>query len=98
MTYNGTWKGSMKTPMGVQHSEITLEQDGNDLSGSMTSNGFTADILKGRVSNGRAKWEVKVTSPARMTLSFDVAEDGGNLDGKVKLGMYGRSTVHATPV
>ena len=97
MAFNGTWNIVMKTPMGDREAKLTLAQDGDALTGSMESDGASMDIANGKVEDGRAKWDADITTPMPLTLSFDVAEDGGNLDGTVKLGMFGNSGVSGTP-
>ena len=87
----------MQTPMGERTGEVTLKQDGETLTGKLDSDGQTGEITNGKVENGRAKWDVAVTTPMPLTLSFDVAEDGDNLDGTVELGMFGSSDVSGTP-
>ena len=58
--------------------------------------GNTIDVQQGKVEDGRAKWNADLTSPMPITLEFDVAEEGGSLDGTVKLGMFGSSGVSGT--
>ncbi len=87
----------MQTPMGERKSGLTLNQDGETLTGQMESDGQSGEITNGKVENGRATWDVAVTTPMPLTLSFDVAENGGNLEGTVELGMFGSSEVSGTP-
>ncbi len=96
MAFNGTWNIVMKTPMGDREAVLKLAQDGDSLSGNMESDGQSMDIANGKVEDGRAKWDADLTSPMPITLSFDIGEDGGNLDGTVKLGMFGNSSVTGT--
>ena len=93
MAYNGSWNITMKTPMGDREAKLTLAQDGDGLSGEMEADGNTTPISNGRVEGDRAKWDVEVTTPMPLTLSFDVADADGGLDGSVQLGMFGTSTV-----
>lgn len=97
MAFTGTWNIVMKTPMGDREAVLTLAEDGGALTGSMAADGDTMDIADGKVVDGRAQWKADLTSPMPITLEFDVAEDGGNLDGTVKLGMFGSSAVTGTP-
>lgn len=97
MTYSGTWNIVMKTPMGEREAVLTLAQEGETLTGTMVADGNSIDIKDGKIEDGRAKWNADLTSPMPITLEFDVAEDGGNLGGTVKLGMFGSSGVSGTP-
>lgn len=93
MSFAGNWNITMKTPMGDRAANLTLVQDGDALSGSMESDGNSTDITNGRVEDGNAKWDVDVTTPMPLTLSFDVGVDGDDMTGNVKLGMFGNSAV-----
>lgn len=97
MAYTGTWNIVMKTPMGDREAVLTLAQEGDTLSGTMVADGNTIEVQEGKVEEGRAKWNADLTNPMPITLEFDVADDSGNLDGSVKLGMFGSSAVSGTP-
>lgn len=97
MAYTGTWNIIMKTPMGEREAVLTLAEDGGALTGTMVADGNTIEVQEGKVEDGRAKWNADLTQPMPITLEFDVAEEGGNLDGTVKLGMFGSSGVSGTP-
>ena len=97
MAFSGTWNILMKTPMGDRAAVLTLAQDGDALSGSMEADGNTIEVKEGKVEGDRAKWNADLTSPMPITLEFDVGQDGDNLDGTVKLGIFGSSAVTGTP-
>lgn len=97
MAFNGSWNITMKTPMGDREAKVTLAEDGGSLSGTMEAEGQSTPISNGKVDGGRASWDVDVTNPMPLTLSFDVGMDGDNLDGQVKLGMFGNAPVSGTP-
>jgi len=96
MAYTGTWNIVMKTPMGDREAVLTLAQEGDALSGKMQADGNEIEVQEGSVEDGRAKWKADLTSPMPITLEFDVIEENGNLDGTVKLGMFGSSAVTGT--
>lgn len=96
MSYAGTWNIVMKTPMGDREAVLTLDQDGEALSGSMVADGKAIDVQDGKVEDDRAKWKADLTQPMPITLEFDVGVDGDALDGTVKLGMFGSSGVSGT--
>ena len=97
MAVDGKWNIVMKTPMGDRNAELTLKQDGDALSGEMTSEGQATAITNGAVEGDRLKWDVDVTTPMPLTLSFDCALEGADINGNVKLGMFGSSTMSGTP-
>ena len=96
MAFNGTWNITMKTPMGDREAVLTLAQDGDALTGETTADGNSTPVKNGKVEDGRAKFEVDLTTPMPITLEFDLGADGDNLDGSVKLGMFGSSEVSGT--
>ena len=96
MAFTGTWNIVMKTPMGDREGTLTLTEDGGNLTGEMASDGQSTPIANGSVEGGRAKWDVDVTVPMPLTLSFDVEETGGDLSGTVKLGMFGNAPMTGT--
>lgn len=96
MSVEGTWNIVMKTPMGDREASVTLNPDGDALTGTMTSDGNALDIENGRIENGRALWDASVTTPMPLTLSFDCGADGDTLEGSVKLGMFGNAGVTGT--
>lgn len=97
MAFNGTWNITMKTPMGDREAVLTLVQSGDVLTGTMTADGNAIEVQEGKVEGSRAEWKADLTSPMPITLEFDVAEEGGALNGTVKLGMFGNSPVTGTP-
>ena len=63
MAIDGKWNLVIKTPMGDQTGVLTLKQDGDSLTGEMTSPAGAAPIENGRVDGEKLMWEAKVTSP-----------------------------------
>ena len=95
--FNGTWNVVINTPMGKQEGVLVLAQDGEALSGSMSAQGDTAEIKNGKVAGDTATWDVDVTKPMPLTLSFNGQLTGDNLNGKVALGMFGQAEFSGTP-
>ena len=97
MAFNGSWNTVMKTPMGDRSGKLTLSQDGSTLSGTMASDEGNSDISNAAVSGDTATWDVSVTTPMPITLSFTAQLDGDNISGQVKLGAFGNATFSGTP-
>jgi hypothetical protein len=97
MAVDGKWNLTIKTPMGEQTGVLTLKQEGDALSGEMTGPNGSAAVENGVVEGDTLKWHAKVTSPMPLTLEFEGKEEGGNLNGNVKLGAFGTSTFTGTP-
>ena len=96
MSFEGKWNIVMKTPMGDREAELSLNQDGDTLTGQAVADGNATPVKNGRIEDGRAKFDVDLTTPMPITLEFDVAENGDALEGNVKLGMFGNSDVTGT--
>ncbi|GAB4525181.1 MAG: hypothetical protein Kow00133_13670 [Amphiplicatus sp.] len=97
MAVNGKWNLVIKTPMGDQQGVLSLNQDGDSLTGEMSGAMGSVPIENGRVEGESLKWSAKVTSPMPITLEFDGKLDGENIAGSVKLGAFGSSTFSGTP-
>lgn len=95
---DGTWKTTMNTPMGKQEGTLTLQTDGNDLSGKLAGPQGEIDIIDGKVDGDKLTWKAKLTSPMPMTLDFDATVDGDDISGNVKLGAFGNATFSGTRV
>ena len=96
MSFDGKYNVTIQTPMGAQTGVLDLKQSGDDLTGSMeSSGGDTAEVKNGKVNGDSATWEVDITSPMPMTLSFDGTKSGDNIGGSVTLGAFGQSTFEA---
>ena len=97
MAIDGKWNLTIKTPMGDQTGVLTLKQEGDALTGSMSGPQGETPIENGKVEGGKLMWHAKVTSPMPITLEFEGEEAGGNLSGNVKLGAFGTSTFSGVP-
>lgn len=97
MAVDGKWNLTIKTPMGDQTGVLTLKQEGDALTGEMSGQAGATPIENGVVEGDVLKWHAKVTSPMPITLEFEGKEEGGNLNGNVKLGAFGTSTFTGVP-
>lgn len=97
MAVDGKWNLTIKTPMGDQTGVLTLKQEGDALTGEMSGQAGNTPIENGRVEGDVLKWDAKVTSPMPITLEFEGKEEGGALNGNVKLGAFGTSTFTGVP-
>ncbi|MEM1410650.1 MAG: hypothetical protein AAGG79_07915 [Pseudomonadota bacterium] len=97
MSFAGTYNLTINTPMGKQEGVLTLVEEGGSLTGTMSSQGDSADIKNGAVNGDTATWEVDVTKPMPLTLSFEGKKEGDNLNGSAKLGAFGSASFECTP-
>ena len=93
---DGTWETVTNTPMGQQKATVTLQTDGDSLSGTMASAQGTVDVKDGSVDGNTGAWKVSITSPMPMTLEFSATADGDSISGSVKLGAFGSATFTGT--
>jgi hypothetical protein len=96
MSFDGVWKCVMKTPMGPQNLNVTLQGAGEGLTGSVSGQGMETAIEGGRITGDSATWKVKVTKPVAVTLDFNVTLKDNELAGKVKFGMFGSGELKGT--
>ena len=98
MSFTGKYNVTIQTPMGAQTGVLDLKQDGDDLTGSMVAgSGESAEIKNGKADGETASWDVDISQPMPMTLSFNANKAGDNLGGSVTLGAFGQSTFEAVP-
>jgi len=89
MTFDGTWKCMLKTPMGPEQLSITLQSQGDGLMGTVSGKGMDTPIESGRSNGDSATWKAKVKKPMAVTLDFNVTLSGNELKGTVKFGVFG---------
>jgi hypothetical protein len=84
MSVDGTYKVTVKTPMGVDTNEMTLKTEGTVLSGtSITKHGV--ETISGIANGDSAEWEAKVKSPmGLLQVTINITVSGDKLIGKVK--------------
>jgi hypothetical protein len=92
---NESWKMTLKTPMGPQEMVLNLTRgsSGGDFTGRIESPMGSEDITDGKIDGDTLSWTMDVTNPVKLTLSFEVKQDGDNLTGNAKLGMFGNAPV-----
>lgn len=92
MSATGTWNITTKSPMGSQAGTLTLNVDGNALTGTMAGAQGSMDLEDGKADGDSLSWTAKMTSPMPMTLEFAATVDGDAISGTVKLGAFGNAT------
>jgi hypothetical protein len=93
MSADGTWNITINTPMGAQNATLELKTADGTLSGSMKSPQGGVDFDGGSVSGDDLTWTAEMTQPMPMTLGFTATVSGDTLNGKVKFGAMGESTM-----
>lgn len=96
MSFSGTYNVTINTPMGKQEGVLKVTEEGGALTGTMEAQGDSAEVKNGKVDGDTATWDVDVTKPMPLTLSFEGKKSGDGISGSVKLGAFGQSTFEAT--
>jgi hypothetical protein len=97
MSFDGTWNITMQSPMGAQKLTLTAKVADGVLTGTSTAaDGTTVDLANGKADGTTASWDVAVTKPMPITLSFSATLDGDAISGTVKLGAFGNSKFDGT--
>ena len=73
---NGTWKGTMETPMGAMENTITLQADGAKLSGLVKSDMFESKIENGALKDNKVSFIINMDFG---TLTYEGTLDGDEL-------------------
>ncbi len=94
MSADGTWKVTIKTPMGAQATTMTLATSGSDLTGSLDAPPplGKVDFIDGVADGDNLTWGARVTTPMALALQFSAKVDGDAISGDVKMGSFGTST------
>jgi carbon-monoxide dehydrogenase large subunit len=90
---DGDWNMVLKTPMGPQAMLAHFETENSSLSGYLSAPEGRQDFAGGTWEDGRARFEVKVEQPMKITLKYDLQIDGDAITGKCKMGMFGSAKV-----
>ena len=89
---NGVWETTVNSPMGQQKATLTLEVDGDALTGTMAGTQGSMAIEDGKVDGNSATWTANMTSPMPMKLEFSASAEGDEISGNVKLGAFGNAS------
>ena len=93
---SGTWDATIKSPMGDQNATMTLNQDGNTVTGTSSGAQGSADIAEGKVEGDTFTWKQDITVPMPMTLEGNATVGGGEMTGSIKAGAFGDMPFKAT--
>ncbi|GIF96147.1 hypothetical protein [Catellatospora citrea] len=98
----GTWELAILTPLGRQHTVLTLTRRDGRLTGTMRDvrHGEQVDLVELEQHGARLTWAQSITRPMRLNLAFDVTVDGAAMSGQAKAGRLPASRVtgqRATP-
>lgn len=87
---SGTWAMTLETQRGPMESEMTIEQDGENI--KVTMEGFQGDemIGEGTFKDNKAEWSVTVSTPnGDFTISYTGTLEEDTLSGEAEMGDFG---------
>ncbi|MEJ6593793.1 hypothetical protein [Parasphingorhabdus sp.] len=96
MSVAGVYDCVTKSPMGDQNSVLTLNVDGDTVTGTNAGAMGGMDIEEGKVDGNTANWVMNMTVPMPMKLEASVTVDGDALTGSVKAGAFGEMAMTGT--
>lgn len=97
MSFDGTWNITVNSPVGAQKMTFAAATADGTISGPVTAaDGTTIQITNGKVNGDTATWDLAVTKPMAITLSFTAKLAGDTLSGSAKLGMFGSAKFDGT--
>jgi hypothetical protein len=92
----GAWKLNFQTDQGAVDADLTLKQDGEKVTGSLTSPQGEAP-LEGTFKGGKLVLSMSIDAGGQaLTITFDGALEKDTLKGNVDFGGFGSATWTAT--
>ena len=86
----GSWDMTINTDQGALPGTLTLQQDGEALSGSLISDQGTIEFDGGTVSENKIEWVVEVDAGGQfIEISMNGVVDGDMISGTMDFGGYG---------
>ena len=83
MSADGTWKLTMRTPIGERKSTLALHDAGGTLTGKLTGDEGATDIFEGKAAGDRVSFKVAIKNPMPLTLEFTGSVAGDTISGNV---------------
>lgn len=80
---DGIWDCVSSTPMGDQKSVMTLECEGEVVTGTSVTDLETIEITDGHFDGRTFSWKMKISEPFRMSMKGEVVVDGDGFTGGV---------------
>ena len=97
MSADGNWKITINTPMGAQTVDAEIKTNGDTFTGT-TEGQMGKQEVSGKVNGDTLTWNADITQPMPMTLEFTATVAGDNMNGNVKLGMFGNAPLSGVRV
>jgi len=92
-TFAGSWDVTIDTPIGKLAAVFDITEEDGAIQGTARTDDETVDFLEPVANGNQLTWRQDVTTPMRLTLTFDVTVDGETMTGTSKAPMIPASTV-----
>lgn len=93
----GAWSVTIEIPGQTTESELLIEGEPGDLSGSLTAQGETTDVSNVVLNGDVLTFDAKVDAGGQsISLSFELTIDGDSLEGSVGVGNFGTFDVEGS--
>ena len=89
MSVEGVYDCVTQSPMGAQNSVLTINVDGDTITGTNEGAQGSMDLEEGKVDGNTMNWVMNMTVPMPMKLEASATVDGDQLTGTVKAGAFG---------
>lgn len=95
-TFAGSWDVINDALVGKMAVVFDITEQDGEIHGIARSDAETVDFLDVVGEGSRLTWTLKVTTPMRVTLKFDVDVDGDTMTGTSRAGPFLASTLHGS--
>ncbi len=98
MSATGTWKAKLIAPMPTDDMIVVLVETDGVLTGTVTAEGETVEIVDGVADGNELSWVLNITKPIKMSFKMNVTQDGDSWTGKAKAKIFPAAKVVGTRV
>ena len=96
VTLEGTWNVVVKGPTGPQPAVLTLERNGDKITGAQAGAGTSTPIADFKRDGNQIYWVNHITKPMKIKVEFKGEINGNVISGKAKAGFMGSYPFTAT--
>ncbi len=76
MSLTGTWNMRISTPVGTQSAVLELTENDGVVAGVAKNGAETLPLINPVLHSNRLTWQLSITKPIRLNLTFDVTIKG----------------------
>ena len=87
---SGTWEIILQTPQGEYPSEMSIEQEGENIKVTMQDRQGDEMVGEGTFKENKAEWTVNISTPyGDFTIKYSGTLEDDTLSGEAEMGDYG---------